>query len=111
LREFYGLNTAEGNTKDPLHSGEGLAGCISIKLILCLPSSTDSPAFDAKQVFDHLYTSASLVELLKQENKTLNDIKELDSERQALVYNHHHELIDASDTIKKVCHPPSALLH
>ena len=33
---------------------------------------------------------------------TLADIRELDSERQALVYNHHHELIDASDTIRKV---------
>lgn len=40
--------------------------------------------------------------MLKKENETLTEIKELDSERQALVYNHHHELIDASDTIKKV---------
>lgn len=27
------------------------------------------------------------------------EIRELDSERQSLVYNHHHELIAASDTI------------
>lgn len=30
------------------------------------------------------------------------EIRELDGERQSLVYNHHHELIEASDTIKKV---------
>lgn len=30
------------------------------------------------------------------------DIRELDSERQSLVYNHHHELIAASDTIAAV---------
>jgi hypothetical protein len=31
------------------------------------------------------------------------EIRELDSERQSLVYNHHHELIAASDTIAAVC--------
>lgn len=37
------------------------------------------------------------------------EIRELDSERQSLVYNHHHELIAASDTIAAVslsCHIP-----
>lgn len=30
------------------------------------------------------------------------EIRELDSERQSLVYNHHHELVAASDTIAAV---------
>ncbi len=30
------------------------------------------------------------------------EIRELDGERQSLVYNHHHELIAASDTIAAV---------
>lgn len=30
------------------------------------------------------------------------EIRQLDSERQSLVYNHHHELIAASDTIAAV---------
>jgi hypothetical protein len=53
-------------------------------------------------------------ELLMGENLTLNipakkvmqcwtEIRELDGERQSLVYNHHHELIAASDTIAAVC--------
>lgn len=34
---------------------------------------------------------------------TSTEIRQLDSERQSLVYNHHHELIAASDTIAAVC--------
>lgn len=34
--------------------------------------------------------------------KKIAEIRELDSERQSLVYNHHHELIAASDTIAAV---------
>jgi hypothetical protein len=56
--------------------------------------------------------------LLKRENELLTgmslfaqearagvfplEIRELDSERQSLVYNHHHELIAASTTISAV---------
>jgi len=61
--------------------------------------STDSTAFDAKSYYEQLITTASLPALLKRENELLVEIRELDSERQSLVYNHHHELIAASDTI------------
>jgi Vps51/Vps67 len=30
------------------------------------------------------------------------EMRQLDGERQSLVYNHHHELIDATDTISAV---------
>ena len=30
------------------------------------------------------------------------EIRQLESDRQALVYNHHHELIAANDTIRAV---------
>ena len=32
----------------------------------------------------------------------VSEIRQLDGERQSLVYNHHHELIAASDTIRAV---------
>ncbi|GAA5922909.1 COG1/VPS51 family protein [Sporobolomyces koalae] len=49
----------------------------------------DSPdTFDPAKYFAHLTTTAK--------------IRELDGERQSLVYNHHHELIEASDTIRKM---------
>jgi vacuolar protein sorting-associated protein 51 len=91
----------------------------------------DSPAFDAKSYYEQLITTSTLPMLLKQENELLSgapcclyflrlatdkwledaEIRQLDSERQSLVYNHHHELIAASDTIGAVSVPllfPSA---
>jgi vacuolar protein sorting-associated protein 51 len=81
-------------------------------------------AFDARQYYDQLITTSSLTALLKQENELLTgdsspfshcqhltkcpvDMRQLDGERQSLVYNHHHELIAATDTISAV---PSLLL-
>ncbi|KAF8514544.1 Vps51/Vps67-domain-containing protein, partial [Hysterangium stoloniferum] len=63
------------------------------------PMDIDSPAFNAKAYYEQLITTSSLPVLLKKENELLTEIRELDSERQSLVYNHHHELIAASDTI------------
>ncbi|KAJ7707564.1 Vps51/Vps67-domain-containing protein [Mycena rosella] len=84
LRKHYGLGVGPppalpGKTQDPMN--------------------LDSPAFDPKTYYEQLITTASLPTLLKRENELLTEIRELDSERQSLVYNHHHELIAASDTI------------
>ncbi|KAF9243444.1 Vps51/Vps67-domain-containing protein [Melanogaster broomeanus] len=63
------------------------------------PMNMESTAFDAKSYYDQLITTSSLLTLLKRENELLTEIRQLDDERQSLVYNHHHELIAASDTI------------
>lgn len=60
----------------------------------------DSTAFDAKAYYDQLITVSTLSGLLKRENELVSEIRNLESDRQALVYNHHHELIAASDTIR-----------
>lgn len=68
--------------------------------------------------YDQLITTSSLHALLKCENELLagglplsygseilrlrEEIRQLESERQSLVYGHHHELIAASDTIAAV---------
>ena len=86
----------------------------------CCP---DSPAsFNPDAYFNSLAARASLPDLLRKENELINgpsprpcsaharpltafiasEIRELDGERQSLVYNHHSELIDASETIKKM---------
>jgi len=81
----------------------------------------DSPSFNAKAYYEQLITSSSLTNLLKKENELLSGIvlcramsstyssnflniemRQLDTERQSLVYNHHHELIAATDTISDV---------
>ncbi|KAG6828543.1 hypothetical protein H0H92_007621 [Tricholoma furcatifolium] len=85
LRKHYGLGVGPPPP---------IPGKISVD-----PMNLDSPAFDAKTYYEQLITTSSLPALLKRENELLSEIRELDSERQSLVYNHHHELIAASDTI------------
>ncbi|KAF8150657.1 Vps51/Vps67-domain-containing protein [Crassisporium funariophilum] len=84
LRKHYGLGVGPpppraGNSTDPM--------------------DLNSTAFDAKSYYEQLITTSSLPALLKRENELLSEIRQLDSERQSLVYNRHHELIAASDTI------------
>ncbi|KAG2047011.1 hypothetical protein BDR06DRAFT_898219, partial [Suillus hirtellus] len=60
----------------------------------------DSAAFDAKSYYEQLITASSLLALLKRENDLLTgSCRPRSCETQSLVYNHHHELIAASDTI------------
>ncbi|KAF8802459.1 hypothetical protein BYT27DRAFT_7196647 [Phlegmacium glaucopus] len=84
LRKHYGLGVGPppprpGNSSDPM--------------------DLNSSAFDAKSYYEQLITTSSLPALLKRENELLAEIRQLDGERQSLVYNRHHELIAASDTI------------
>jgi vacuolar protein sorting-associated protein 51 len=122
LRKHYGLSVTppppSGRPTDPLDLGQSYSRNI-------LPRSfnkiSDSPAFDSKAYYGQLITTASLTTLLKKENELLTgelfldhvaysrlyksscpEMRQLGNERQALVYNHHHELIDATDTISAV---------
>lgn len=130
LRKHYGLGlgppSSSGNPADPLNMGKGIFLCYkrNVSQRVCWP---DSPAFDAKSYYEQLITTSSLPTLIKRENELITgiamfhafppldlrkrssdtrismaEIRELDSERQSLVYNHHHELIAASDTIAAV---------
>ena len=62
----------------------------------------DASTFDAQVAFQTLLQEKSLAQLLKAESDLLTEIRELDGERQSLVYNHHHELVSASETIGRV---------
>ncbi|TFK40160.1 Vps51/Vps67-domain-containing protein [Crucibulum laeve] len=81
------------------HYGLGVGPPPPSSKISADPMNLNSPAFDAKSYYEQLITTSSLPALLKRENELLTEIRQLDSERQSLVYNHHHELIAASDTI------------
>ncbi|KAF7312486.1 hypothetical protein MIND_00262300 [Mycena indigotica] len=85
LRNYYGLGVGAPPVQAPSKSQD--------------PMNLDSTAFDAKSYYEQLITTSSLSGLIKRENELLTEIRQLDSERQSLVYNHHHELIAASDTI------------
>lgn len=68
------------------------------------PQATESPAAltEAKIDVHSLLRSSSLSVLLGKESELIVQIRELDGERQSLVYNHHHELVAASDTIRNM---------
>ncbi|KDN38206.1 hypothetical protein K437DRAFT_216927, partial [Tilletiaria anomala UBC 951] len=66
------------------------------------PTDPDSASFDKKAAYRSIVASSTLPQLLKRECDLLTELRELDGERQSLVYNHHHELIAASETIAKM---------
>jgi hypothetical protein len=122
LRKHYGLSVTppppSGRPTDPLDLGQSSSRSIFPHRF---NKFLDSPAFDSKAYYGQLITTASLTTLLKKENELLTgelfgdhvaysrfympsypEMRQLDSERQSLVYNHHHELIDATDTISAV---------
>ncbi|KAG8991870.1 hypothetical protein FRB94_012205 [Tulasnella sp. JGI-2019a] len=93
--------TGRGKARDLLRKHYGLGiGVPAPTGNLADPMDIDSSAFDAKAYYDQLITVSSLPTLLKRDNELVSEIRQLESDRQALVYNHHHELIAASDTIK-----------
>ncbi|KAH0833075.1 Vps51/Vps67-domain-containing protein [Lanmaoa asiatica] len=117
LRKHYGLGVGPplpipGKSNDPMNMGMSTRHLTPFGIDVVV---SDSPAFDAKTYYDQLITTSSLPALLKRENELLTggpsvlyggeilrlqkEIRQLDSERQSLVYGHHHELIAASDTI------------
>jgi hypothetical protein len=65
----------------------------------------DRDDFDAVSHVRKLLETESLKELLALEHELVADVRTLDGERKALVYDNYSKLISASDTIKKVCPP------
>ncbi|KAJ5572953.1 Vacuolar protein sorting-associated protein 51 [Penicillium hetheringtonii] len=68
-----------------------------------LPSGTelDNADFDPQRYVDQLLSTSSLSTILKAENTLVGDIRTLDGERKALVYDNYSKLIRAVETIGK----------
>lgn len=62
----------------------------------------DSPDFDPQRYVDNLLATSSLATILKAENTLVGDIRTLDGERKALVYDNYSKLIRAVETIGKM---------
>ncbi|SPO29028.1 uncharacterized protein UTRI_05602 [Ustilago trichophora] len=87
LRDYYGLSSDSSSTPQSPSIGDE-AGT----------SDVLNPQVDLHS----LLRSNSLSVLLGKESELIVQIRELDGERQSLVYNHHHELVAASDTIRNM---------
>jgi hypothetical protein len=67
-------------------------------------SDLDREGFDAGAYVRKLLEREGLEGVLKVENELVGEIRGLDGDRKALVYDNYSKLISATDTIKKVGH-------
>lgn len=100
LRQFYGLTSAAAAA--PGVGGEEAASAASAAASGELDSPEKPGMVDPVAYVDGLCKTADLRALLRVENELINEIRGLDGERKALVYDNYSKLISATDTIKKV---------
>ncbi|KAK4192218.1 Vps51/Vps67-domain-containing protein [Podospora australis] len=65
-------------------------------------SELDSPSFSPESYISRTLESSSLSELLKTYTRVLSEIRALDAEKKALVYDNYSKLITATETIRKM---------
>ncbi|KAF4200968.1 hypothetical protein CNMCM8927_002263 [Aspergillus lentulus] len=110
LRDYYNLRPSaadpSGNGSNfrsrsiPRHTDAG--DMSSPSSVVATGTELDSPDFDPQRYVTHLLATSSLATVLKAENTLVGDIKTLDSERKALVYDNYSKLIRAVETIGKM---------
>ncbi|WEW59924.1 hypothetical protein PRK78_005406 [Emydomyces testavorans] len=107
LRDYYNLRTnrtdSSGTTQPRSRSiprtHDGLSSQQATPII---NSELDSPNFDPSAYVSHLLSTSSLSTILRAENSLVSDIRTLDGERKALVYDNYSKLIKAVETIGKM---------
>ncbi|KAI5287656.1 hypothetical protein KEM54_005837 [Ascosphaera aggregata] len=62
----------------------------------------DNPDFNAQAYVSHLLATSSLSTIIKAESSLITDVRTLDGERKALVYDNYSKLIKAVETIGKM---------
>lgn len=96
LRDYYGLkagNTEENGSKDvpstPTLDPE-------------LESELDKPGFNPEQYVKDILSKEGLEGVMRVEAGLVSEIRTLDGEKKALVYDNYSKLIAATDTIRKM---------
>lgn len=107
LRDYYRLKAqqtegilsptdqSQRSSLDPSQRGVETGGFSNL-------NSLDYDGFDAGSFVRQLLETEPLEGLLTMENELVSDIRNLDGERKALVYDNYSKLIAATDTIKKM---------
>lgn len=65
-------------------------------------SEIDAPDFNLDEYLDKVVAESSLQDLLKLYTRVLGEVRALDAEKKALVYDNYSKLITATETIRKV---------
>ncbi|KAK3062730.1 hypothetical protein LTS18_003474 [Coniosporium uncinatum] len=95
LREFYGLKNAPTPASATGESAENEGGSEEL-------SELDREGFDAEGYVKGILEREGLEGVLRVESGLINEIRGLDGERKALVYDNYSKLIAATDTIRKM---------
>lgn len=96
LRDYYGLGAGSS-------SGTTDTSAIPADAKKAEGSTTqNTPAATRAEDLKEVLRNESVQGLLKKHSDLQTEIRELDGERQSLVYNHHTDLVAASETIRKV---------
>lgn len=105
LRDYYNLKPpgpdAAGRRSRSVPRNTD-AGDISNPTSLESGTELDNAEFDPQRYVEHLLSTSSLSTILKAENTLVGDIRTLDGERKALVYDNYSKLIRAVETIGKM---------
>ncbi|KAI9743348.1 MAG: hypothetical protein M1818_003194 [Claussenomyces sp. TS43310] len=96
LREYYNLKREEQKTDDA-SSEYSINDHSDVQ-----EGEMDREGFDGEAYVKHALETQSLEELLKTYNQVLTDVRALDAEKKALVYDNYSKLIAATETIRKM---------
>lgn len=109
LRDYYNLKPPGSDALSPGDARRSRsvprntdAGDISNPSTLASGTELDNADFDPQRYVDHLLSTSSLNTILKAENTLVGDVRTLDGERKALVYDNYSKLIRAVETIGKM---------
>lgn len=106
LRDYYKLkppgSDSPGGSRSHSVPRNTDAGDISNPSTLETGTELDNADFDPQRYVDQLLSTSSLSTILKAENTLVGDIRTLDGERKALVYDNYSKLIRAVETIGKM---------
>jgi vacuolar protein sorting-associated protein 51 len=108
LRDYYNLKSKDSPQSNNLSRTASIASTTSngtSSTVTALDdasifrSQLDEPDFDAEAYIQDLLKSSNLKTVLKAEASLVSEIKNLDGERKALVYDNYSKLIAATQTI------------
>lgn len=97
LREYYNLRAAAASG-----SGPTTPRIIEASDSEVPASEIDAPDFNLDEYLQKVVSDSSLQELLKLYTRVLGEVRALDAEKKALVYDNYSKLITATETIRKV---------
>lgn len=108
LREYYNLKKAADDNKSSSGAAANNDDAASVTSSIhdsysdVLHSELDGENFDAETYTRQVLETQSLAQLLRTYNGILTDIRALDAEKKALVYDNYSKLITATETIRKM---------